>query len=84
MSASLHYVVYSAVMTWLMLYVAATLRTRAWTAAGLKTAFGINPPVGSRKTGGSSFFAKPEMDESIPGTKKWQRLCSALIPALFP
>ena len=40
MSYSLHLVVYSAVMTWLMLYAAAILRTHAWTPSGLKTAFG--------------------------------------------
>lgn len=40
MSTSLHFFVYSAVMTWLMLHVAAILRTRAWTPTGLKIAFG--------------------------------------------
>lgn len=40
MSASLQYVVYSALMTWLMLYAAAIIRTRAWTPQGLKIAFG--------------------------------------------
>ena len=40
MSPSLHLVAYSAIMTWLMLYAAAILRTRAWTAQGLKIAFG--------------------------------------------
>ncbi len=40
MSASLHYVVYSAILTWLMLFAAAIIRTRAWTPSGLKIAFG--------------------------------------------
>lgn len=40
MSASLQYVVYSALLIWLMLYVAAIIRTRAWTPQGLKIAFG--------------------------------------------
>ncbi len=40
MSAAFQYVVYSALMTWLMLYVAAIIRTRAWAPQGLKIAFG--------------------------------------------
>jgi uncharacterized MAPEG superfamily protein len=40
MTYSLHLVIYAAIMTWLMLIVAALLRTRAWTFAGLRIAFG--------------------------------------------
>ena len=40
MTYSLHLVIYAAIMTWLMFIVAALLRTRAWTPAGLKIAFG--------------------------------------------
>ena len=40
MTYSLHLVMYAAILTWLMLIVAALLRTRAWTPAGLKIAFG--------------------------------------------
>lgn len=48
MSYALHLVIYSAVLTWLMLYAAAILRTRAWSPTGLKIAFGNRdnvPPV---------------------------------------
>ena len=40
MSYSLHLVIYTAILTWLMLYAAAILRTRAWSPTGLKIAFG--------------------------------------------
>ena len=40
MSDALHLVIYSAVLSWLMLYAAAILRTRAWSPTGLKIAFG--------------------------------------------
>ena len=40
MTYSLHLVIYAAIMTWLMFIVAALLRTRAWTPAGVKIAFG--------------------------------------------
>ena len=48
MTHTLHLVIYSAVLTWLMLYAAAILRTRAWSPAGLKIAVGNRdnvPPV---------------------------------------
>jgi uncharacterized MAPEG superfamily protein len=40
MNHTLSLVVYSAILTWAMLYAAAIIRTRAWTPVGLKTALG--------------------------------------------
>ena len=40
MTHTLNLVVYSAILTFAMLYAAALLRTRAWTPTGMKIAFG--------------------------------------------
>jgi uncharacterized MAPEG superfamily protein len=41
----LHYLALSAVLTWVMLIVASLLRTRSWTPAGAKVAFGNRDDV---------------------------------------
>ena len=60
MNSSLNLVVYSALLTWVTILVAATIRTRGWTPQGLMLIFGNrdNPPAATPLAGRAERAAK--------------------------